>query len=156
MIVHQIDIKCVAVHEEKDNPPVAGNGHTPVAFQFAPQRVEPVPRQIQGARVTGLIEVSQHILDAPDLIGPEPLGSSPSNRRFSPLWRNVLSIYDTVHRIGTDVKQESILRSRRVARLPSGNREDSQIVSHPWQMLILTATTTSRKSARLLGKQVIL
>jgi hypothetical protein len=42
-----------------------------VAFPFAPQRVEPVPRQIKIARMTRQIEVSEHILDTPDLIGPD-------------------------------------------------------------------------------------
>jgi hypothetical protein len=42
VIVHQIDIKRIAIFEAERNPPVAGYGHTPVAFPFTPQRVKPV------------------------------------------------------------------------------------------------------------------
>jgi hypothetical protein len=75
--------------------------------------VEPVPRQIQGARVTGLIEVSQHILDAPDLIGPdaarvvalEQAFQSLVAKRLKRLW------YRTSYRYGCQTRKYSALSS---------------------------------------------
>ncbi len=71
-MIHKIDIKRVAILESKNNPPIAGYGDAPKAFQVAAQRVKPVARQIEIARLPCLIEMRQHVTDAPDLIGSYP------------------------------------------------------------------------------------
>jgi hypothetical protein len=112
VIIYQIHVKRVAVLKAKNNPPVAGYGHAPTAFQAASQRVKPVPGQAEIARVVRLIEMRQRVADAPDLIGPHTARIVALEQAFqSPVTKRPYH-QDTVPRIGTSVNRFVFLQRR--------------------------------------------
>jgi hypothetical protein len=71
VIIGQVNVKSVTILEAKDDPPVAGYGHAPVAFQVSLERVKPVSRQIKVSRRFRPVEMRQNVPDTGRLIGPD-------------------------------------------------------------------------------------
>ncbi len=69
MIIHQINIVCVTFQKAENNPPVTGNGYAPVSFQFPPQGVKTISRQVKIRRVLRSIQMTKHIRNPSRLIG---------------------------------------------------------------------------------------
>ena len=69
VVIDQPYVQCVSVLEAEYNPPVAGYGHTPIAFQLAPQWVKAIARQIEVGRGMRLVEVKQNIPNPAHLVG---------------------------------------------------------------------------------------
>src|SRR5262245_31676171 len=44
VVVHVIDVRCIAVYEPENDSPVGAHGDRPIAFQVAAQRMQPEPR----------------------------------------------------------------------------------------------------------------
>jgi hypothetical protein len=70
VLVDEIDIEDVSMFETEDDPPVAGDGHTPDACQITGERVQSPPRKNASiAKLPGPVEDRQDASDLRDKIG---------------------------------------------------------------------------------------
>jgi hypothetical protein len=113
VVIHQINVESVPILVTKDDPPVTGYRHTPLAPLVASKRVEAIARQIEIGRVKRHVQVSQYVGNPADLIGADPtriplLKQAPQaavpERLYHP---------KTVPRIDTGINKDMILLCHR-------------------------------------------
>ena len=97
MVVHKINVGCLAVLETEDNAPVGPRSHRPKAFEVAFQRVQSEGRQPERLKGSRRVQHTQNLPDLPDMIWvyalrvvvlkklPQPLMSKTFDYRFSVL-----------------------------------------------------------------------
>ena len=71
MVIHQIDIKGVAVEQAKHDPPIPRYVDTPHSFERALQSMKAVAGQIEVRWFARPVQVSQNVLDPVHLIRTE-------------------------------------------------------------------------------------
>jgi hypothetical protein len=81
-----------AIIKTENHPPVGPDGRSPKTFHLAFERMQLKPRQIHVGNGWGGMKGRWNIPQFLGMFGFTPLGSSCSNRRFTPLWRIVFII----------------------------------------------------------------
>ena len=71
MIIHQINIKRIAIFKPEDDSPIARDRDTPHASHFALQRMRPVTGQFDIEWMERPMQVTKHVINPPDLIRPD-------------------------------------------------------------------------------------
>ena len=93
MVVGQIDLVCIAVLKAKDDAPIAGDHHAPVALQVALERMETIARQIEITGGLSLVQMEQHIVDAVELVA-----ANLSSPKLFPLFCRFLETHSKQHK----------------------------------------------------------
>jgi hypothetical protein len=105
MVVCQINIECVTVHEAENDSPVSRYRDAPYALQSSLEGVKAVARQIEVRRMLRSIQVTQHVRDPARLIGSD-LACVPLVEALQTPVPERPDHQDTVPCIGTDIKEK--------------------------------------------------